>query len=288
MANLSCFQRILEKLLGSWVVASYSTPTPTPPSSHLFFHLVSFVCLTALDENKEEYVWRKPHHLKRCEATFRHLIITKAFCLRLFGRFKVWYDEDEVSGEFLLIAPRKPDEGNNDVVDGIFNPSPRSMSLMGYKGMVWFSVRVTSTGWPSVAASVAMVTSAVECLTSAATFSLSISQPISSLRLECLRPTTERATEHAWKLSRMILWNVLATKAWLLILKRSHRKKSWIVCLLNNNAYYEIHETVNTWEISGMLIVWWPITIMFRTRQQTWKPQTNYRCCLRFSFLIPY
>ena len=23
-------------------------------------------------------------------------------------------------------------------------------------------------------------------------------------------------------------------------------------------------------------------------REQTWKPQTNYRCCLRFSFLVPY
>ena len=46
--------------------------------------------------------------------------------------------------------------------------------------------------------------------------------------------------------------------------------------------------TVNTWKISGMLIVWWPITIMFRTREQTSKPQTNYRCCLRFGCLMPY
>ena len=45
---------------------------------------------------------------------------------------------------------------------------------------------------------------------------------------------------------------------------------------------------MNTWKNSGMLIVWWPITIMFRTRKQTSKPQTNYRCCLRFSFLMPY
>ena len=29
-------------------------------------------------------------------------------------------------------------------------------------------------------------------------------------------------------------------------------------------------------------------TIMFRTREQTSKPQTNYRCCLRFGFLVPY
>ena len=28
--------------------------------------------------------------------------------------------------------------------------------------------------------------------------------------------------------------------------------------------------------------------LKFRTRQQTTKPQTNYRCCLRFSFLTPY
>ena len=37
-----------------------------------------------------------------------------------------------------------------------------------------------------------------------------------------------------------------------------------------------------------MLIVYWPITIKFRTREQTSKPQTNYRCCLRFSYLAPY
>ena len=37
-----------------------------------------------------------------------------------------------------------------------------------------------------------------------------------------------------------------------------------------------------------MLIVYWPITIKFRTREQTSKPQTNYRCCLLFSYLVPY
>ena len=37
-----------------------------------------------------------------------------------------------------------------------------------------------------------------------------------------------------------------------------------------------------------MLIVYWPITIKFRTREQTSKPQTIYRCCLRFSYLAPY
>ena len=41
-------------------------------------------------------------------------------------------------------------------------------------------------------------------------------------------------------------------------------------------------------KISGMLIVYWPITIKFRIRKQTSKPQTNYSCCLRFSFLTPY
>ena len=52
--------------------------------------------------------------------------------------------------------------------------------------------------------------------------------------------------------------------------------------------YCESQKTVNTWKISGMLIVWWPIKIMFRTCEQTSKPQSNYRCCLRFSFLTPY
>ena len=45
---------------------------------------------------------------------------------------------------------------------------------------------------------------------------------------------------------------------------------------------------MNTWKISGMLIVYWPITIKFRTREQTSKPLTNYSCCLRFSYLAPY
>ena len=34
--------------------------------------------------------------------------------------------------------------------------------------------------------------------------------------------------------------------------------------------------------------VYWPITIKFRIRKKTSKPQTNYRCCLRFSYLAPY
>ena len=37
-----------------------------------------------------------------------------------------------------------------------------------------------------------------------------------------------------------------------------------------------------------MLIVYWPITIKFRIRKLTSKPQINYRCCLRFSYVAPY
>ena len=37
-----------------------------------------------------------------------------------------------------------------------------------------------------------------------------------------------------------------------------------------------------------MLIVYWPITIKFRIRKQNSKPQTYYRCCLRFSYLARY
>ena len=51
-------------------------------------------------------------------------------------------------------------------------------------------------------------------------------------------------------------------------------------------CYCQTQKTVNTWKISGMLIVYWPITIKFRTHEQTSKPQTNYRCCLRFSSLL--
>ena len=36
------------------------------------------------------------------------------------------------------------------------------------------------------------------------------------------------------------------------------------------------------------LIVYWPLTIKFRIRKQTSTPQTNYHCCLRFSYLVPY
>ena len=44
---------------------------------------------------------------------------------------------------------------------------------------------------------------------------------------------------------------------------------------------------MNTWKISGMLIVWWAITIMSRTCEETSKPQTNYYCCLWFRFRMP-
>ena len=56
-----------------------------------------------------------------------------------------------------------------------------------------------------------------------------------------------------------------------------------------NNAHFsdscQTQKTVNTWKFSGMLIVYWPIASKFRIRKQTSKPQTYYRCCLRFSNL---
>ena len=64
--------------------------------------------------------------------------------------------------------------------------------------------------------------------------------------------------------------------------KRGRRGKFFV------NWDFQASRTVNTWKISGMLIVWWPITIMFRTPEQTSKPQTNYRCCLQFGCLMPY
>ena len=63
-----------------------------------------------------------------------------------------------------------------------------------------------------------------------------------------------------------------------------------IYCYMpSTGSYYcQTQKTVNTWKISGMLIVYWPITIKFRIRLQSSKPQTNYRCCLLFSYLVPY
>ena len=55
-----------------------------------------------------------------------------------------------------------------------------------------------------------------------------------------------------------------------------------------NTFYRQTQKTEDTWKFSGMLIVYWPITIKFRIGKQTSKPQTNYRCCLRFSYLVPY
>ena len=60
--------------------------------------------------------------------------------------------------------------------------------------------------------------------------------------------------------------------------------------LYSFTIYYhcQTQKTVNTWKISGMLIVYWPITIKFRIHKQTSKPQTNYHCCWWFSYLAPY
>ena len=54
------------------------------------------------------------------------------------------------------------------------------------------------------------------------------------------------------------------------------------------NNYCQTQKIMKTWKISGMLIVYWPISIKFRIHKQTSKPQTNYRCCLQFSYLAPY
>ena len=52
--------------------------------------------------------------------------------------------------------------------------------------------------------------------------------------------------------------------------------------------YRQTQKTVNTWKIPGMLIVYRPITIKFRIRKQTSKPQFNYSCCSWFSYHAPY
>ena len=54
------------------------------------------------------------------------------------------------------------------------------------------------------------------------------------------------------------------------------------------NNYCQTQKTMKTWKISGMLIVYWPITIKFTIHKQTSKPQPNYHCCLQFSYLAPY
>ena len=64
---------------------------------------------------------------------------------------------------------------------------------------------------------------------------------------------------------------------WLLLQEtKKHRTKE--------TSYCQSQKTVNNWKISGILIVYWPIKIKFRTREQTSKQQTNYRCCWRFSY----
>ena len=54
--------------------------------------------------------------------------------------------------------------------------------------------------------------------------------------------------------------------------------------------YCQMQKTMNTWEISGMLIVKWPFTIKIRTCKQASKPQTKIFgfpfCGLVFSPLI--
>ena len=45
---------------------------------------------------------------------------------------------------------------------------------------------------------------------------------------------------------------------------------------------------MNTWKISVMLILYWPIRIKFMIRKHTSKLQTNYHYCLRLRYLAPY
>ena len=60
------------------------------------------------------------------------------------------------------------------------------------------------------------------------------------------------------------------------------RREIQCVCCI----YCQTQKTVNTWQISGMLIVYWPTTIKFSTHEQTSKPQTNYHCCCGYH--LPY
>ena len=54
------------------------------------------------------------------------------------------------------------------------------------------------------------------------------------------------------------------------------------------NYFCKTQKNINTWKISGMLIVEWPITIKFRTCEQASKAQTNYHCCLQLRYLTSY
>ena len=89
------------------------------------------------------------------------------------------------------------------------------------------------------------------------------------------------------------LSNISCTKqtnllSWLLYFLRTENCLfflSSLVYILSADFYWQTRETVNTWKISGMLIVYWPIKIKFRIREQTSTPQTNYRCCLRLQLV---
>lgn len=45
-------------------------------------------------------------------------------------------------------------------------------------------------------------------------------------------------------------------------------------------------KTMKTWNISGIFIVLWPMTGKIKTCELATKPQTNWRSCLWFSFLM--
>ena len=105
----------------------------------------------------------------------------------------------------LLIAPRKPDEGNNDVVDGIFDPPPPFDDVDGLQGngmvlsegdvnKLTFCCCECCHGHPCCGVSNFCCNIFPQHITANQFFTL-----------ECLRLTTERATEHAWRLNRTIL-----------------------------------------------------------------------------------
>ena len=58
--------------------------------------------------------------------------------------------------------------------------------------------------------------------------------------------------------------------------------------LIRGWALIRINHAVNTWKISGMLIVWWAITCSGHVSKPQNHKLLNYFCCLRFSFLLPY
>ena len=82
---------------------------------------------------------------------------------------------------------------------------------------------------------------------------------------------------------RMSMWKTILGNTVIFI-----NKEIFTTSMIHHTKYRQTLKTVNTWKISGILIVYWRITIKFRTRKQTAKPQTNYCYCLRFSFLAPH